>query len=114
MAAPPPPLPVAGLVDDDPVDPGAQRRVPAERVNGAEDPQKHFLRQVESFVVVVEQVERQLVNHALVLAHEFGAGIFVARGATLNQGRFPATDVAPGYGSCGLHGELTTHSSTAP
>ena len=57
----------------------------AERVDGPEHAQEDFLRQVEGFVVVVEEVERQLVHHALVLADELGAGILVARRAALDQ-----------------------------
>ena len=57
----------------------------AEAVNGSEDAQKDFLRQVERFVVVAEQVQRELVDHPLVLADQLGAGVFVARGAALNQ-----------------------------
>ena len=86
----------------------------AEDVDGAEHAQEDFLRQVERFVVVVEEVQRQLIDHPLVLAHQFGAGILVARGAALDQRRFPATDVGPGNGANGFHGQLSTHSSTAP
>ena len=68
VAPPPPALPVARLVDDDAVDPGAEGRLAAEAVDGAEDPQEDFLRQVERLVVVAQQVERELVDHALVLA----------------------------------------------
>ena len=114
VTPPPPALPVARLVDDDAVDPGAEAGVAAEGMDGAEHPQEHFLRQIERFVVVVEQVERELVDHPLVLADQLGAGVFVARGAALNQQSFAAADVGPGNGANGFHGQLTTHSSTAP
>ena len=74
-AVPPPPeaVPVAGLVHGDAVDPGAQARLAAESVDGAEDAQEDFLRQVERLVAVAEQVHRQLDDHALVIADELGA-----------------------------------------
>ncbi len=109
VAPPPPALPVARLVDDDAVDPGAERRLAAEGVNGAEDPQEDFLREVERFVVVAQQVERQLVDHALVLGDQLGAGVLVARGAALNQQRLAAADVRPGNGSNRLHGQSFRH-----
>ena len=90
---PPPPLPVSRLVDDDPVDPGAKGRVAAEGVDGAEHPQEDFLREVERLVVVAQEVQRQLVDHPLVLVDQLGAGVFVARGAALNEGGFPPPDV---------------------
>ena len=43
MPSSPPALPVPGLIDDDAVDPGAEGRLAAEGVNGAEDPQEDFL-----------------------------------------------------------------------
>ena len=109
MATPPPALPVARLVDDDAEDPGAQRGMSAEGVDGAEDPQEHFLREVERFVVVPQQVERQLVDHPLVLVDQVGARIFVVRGAALNQQRLSAADLRPGDGSNRLHGETFRH-----
>src|SRR5262249_405917 len=95
-------------------DPGAQAGMPAKGVNGAEDPQEHFLRQVQRFVVVVQQVEGELIDHPLMLADEFSAGVFVARGASLNERCLPASDVGPGNGSNGFHRQVTTHGSTAP
>lgn len=86
----------------------------AERVDGAENPQENLLREVEGFVVVVEQVERQLIDHPLVLADELGAGVFIARRATLDERGFPAADVCPGNRANGFHGELSAHSNTCP
>ena len=83
-------------------------------MDGAEDAQEDFLREVEGFVVVVEEVQRELVDHPLVFGHQLGAGVLVARGAPLNERRFPAADVGPGDGANGFHGQLSTHSSTAP
>ena len=76
----------------------------AEGVNGAEDAQEHFLRQVERLVVIAEQVERELIDHPLMLADQLGAGVFVARGAALNQRGFSAPDLRPGNGGNWLHG----------
>ncbi len=66
-AAPAPPaLTIARLVDGDPVNPGPERRLTAERVNGAEDPQEHFLRQVEGLVTIAQQVQGELKHHPFV------------------------------------------------
>ena len=55
MAPPPEAVAVARLVDGDPVDPGAQARLAAEAVDGAEDAQEDFLRQVERFVAIASR-----------------------------------------------------------
>ena len=78
----------------------------------AEDAQEHFLRQVERFVVVGEQVERQLVDHALVLAHELRAGVLVAAAHRWISSRLAAADFRPGDGSNGLHGQSFRHLTT--
>src|SRR5262245_47122898 len=54
MPAPPPPQPVARLVDDDAVNPGLEAGLTAKSIERAEDPEEDFLRQVERFVVVAE------------------------------------------------------------
>ena len=95
VATPPEPVPVARLVDGDPVDPGTEARLAAESVNGAEDAEEHFLRQVQRFVVIAEQVHGELHDHPLVLGHELRAGRFLADGATLDERRLAAADVAP-------------------
>ena len=66
MAPPPPALPVPRLIDDDPVDPGSQGGLAAEAGERPEDAEEDLLRQVEGFVAVPEQVERQGEDHALV------------------------------------------------
>ena len=109
MAPSPPALPVAGLIDDDAVDPGAEGGLAAEAVDGAEDPEEHFLREVQGFVVIAQQVQRQLVDHALMLAHELRAGVFVARGAALNQAGFTPVDIRPSDGSKRFHRETLCH-----
>src|SRR5687768_4902970 len=62
MTASPPALAVARLVDDDTIDPGSESGVPAEGMDGAEDAEGDFLRQVERLVVVAQQVQGQLVG----------------------------------------------------
>ena len=90
MTASPPPLPVPHLIDDDAVDPGAEGGLAAETRNGPEDAQKNFLRQVERFVAIAQQVQRLRVDHPLVGGYQLGARGFVARGATLDERRFAA------------------------
>ena len=106
VAPPPEAVPVARLVDGDAVDPGAEARLAAEPVDGAEDAQEDFLRQVERFVAIAEQVHRQLDDHALVLGDELGAGRFVAGGAALDERRLAAADVRPTGDPRLLHGEF--------
>ena len=67
------------------------------------DAEKDFLREVEGFVVVAEQVQRELIDHPLVLGDELGAGVFVAGGTALDEGGFPAPDVRPCDGGNWLH-----------
>ena len=43
VTPPPPALAIARLIDDDPVDPGAEGRLAAERRERPEDPQEYFL-----------------------------------------------------------------------
>ena len=112
VPAPPPALPIPCLIDDDPVDPGSQRRLAAEGVDGAEDPEEDFLGEIEGFVVVAQQVEGQLVDHALVLVHELGTGILVANRAALNERSLPAADVGPSDGSKRLHRKTLCHLTT--
>jgi hypothetical protein len=53
--------------------------------------------------VVAQQIQRQLVDHTLMLAHELCAGIFVAGGTALNQAGFTPVDISPCDGSKRLH-----------
>lgn len=71
---PPPPLAVTRLVDDDAIDPGLQCGLAAEVVNGAEYAEEDFLREVEGFVAVTQQVQGELVDHPFMARDEFGAG----------------------------------------
>src|SRR5206468_12716671 len=95
MAAPPEAMLVARLVDGDPVDPGAERRLSAEAMNGPEHAKEDFLGEVERFVPIAEEIHRKLDDHALVLADQIGARRLVARDAALHEGGFAAVDVGP-------------------
>src|SRR5262249_19482080 len=103
VAPPPEAVPVARLIDRDAVDPGAQARVTAEAVQRAENFEEHFLREVQGFVAVAEEVDRELYHHALMLGHELGAGGFVAVDTLLNERRFAAADVGPPNNTGLLH-----------
>ena len=83
VAPPPPALPVARLVDDDAIDPGAEGRLAPEARQGPEDPEEDLLGQVQRFVAVPQQVQGQRENHALVLGDELGARRLVPRRAAL-------------------------------
>ena len=78
VAPPPEAVAVARLVDGDAVDPGAEARLAAEAMDGAEDAEEDFLREVERLVAVAQQVDRQLDDHALVLGDQLGTGRLVA------------------------------------
>ena len=97
---------VARLVDGNAIDPGPQARLAAEAMDGAEDAEEDFLREVERFVAVAEQVHRQLDDHPLVLGHQLGAGGLVAGGAPLHERRFATADVRPTDDARLLHREL--------
>src|SRR5688572_20041922 len=113
MPPPPPALPVPGLIDDDPVDPGPQRGLAPKAVDGAEDPEEDFLGKVEGLVMVAEEVQRQLIDHALVLSDELRAGILIADGTALNQAGLATVDVGPCNGSKRLHGKTLCHLTPA-
>jgi len=65
MAAPPPALAVAGLINDDAVDPGLEGRLASEVANGAEHTEEDFLGQIQGFVAVTEQVQGQKIDSVL-------------------------------------------------
>ena len=94
-AVPPAPeaMAVARLVYGDAIDPGSQARLAAEAMDGTEDTEENFLGEIERFVAVAEQVQRELEDHALMLADEIGAGGFVARGAALDEHGLAAADL---------------------
>ena len=96
-AMPPAPeaMAVARLVHRDAIDPGAQARLSAEAVDGAEDAEEDVLGQVERLVAIAEQVDRELHHHALVLGDQIGARRLVAGRAALHERRFAAANVQP-------------------
>ncbi len=107
-AVPPAPEPVTvpRLVQRDAVDPGAEARLAAESVDGAEDPKEDVLREVERFVAVAEEVDRKLHDHPLVFGDQLGAGEFVASGTALHERRFAAADARPAGNPLLLHREF--------
>ena len=103
MTAPPPPLTVPGLIDDDAIDPGAEGGLPAETGQRPEDAQEYFLRKVQRFVGVSQQVQCQRVDHPLVRVDEVGAGGFVTGRAAFDEGGFRRVDVGPTDSASVLH-----------
>jgi len=72
-------------------------------VNGAEDAKEDFLGEVEGFVAVAKQVDRELHDHALVFGNQVSAGGLVAVRASLHERRLPTIDVQPADGARLLH-----------
>ena len=103
MPPPPPPLPVPRLIDDDAVDPGPEGGLAPEAVYRAKDAEENFLRQIEGFVVVAQEIQRQLVDHPLMFGDQFRAGVLVASRAALNQRRLAPADLGPRNGWNRLH-----------
>jgi hypothetical protein len=106
VAASPEAVSVARLIDRNAVNPGAQARLTAEAVNGTEDAQKDFLREVERFVPIAQQVHGELNDHALVVGNELCARGFLAGCTALHQCRLAAADVRPTGNSRLLHREF--------
>ena len=106
VAAPPEAMPVASLIDGDPVNPGPKARLAPEPVNDGEDAHEHFLRKIQRLFAIAEQVGRQLDDHALVFSHQFRAGRFVARCTALHERRFAAADVQPTADARLLHRKI--------
>ena len=75
-------------------------------MNGAEDAQEDFLREVEGFVAVAEQVDRQLHDHPLVVGDQLCTGVFVARCTPLHQRRFANADARPTRDAVLFHKEI--------
>ncbi len=57
----------------------------AELAEGAEDTQKDFLREVQGFLRVPQQMQGELIHHALVIGDQPGAGFFIAGRTLLDQ-----------------------------
>src|SRR5688572_17417306 len=95
VTPPPPSLPVTGLVDADAVNPSLESRLAAEIVNGAKDAEEDFLREVEGFVAVAEEVQGELEHHPFVAGHELSAGGRLTGGAAFDQRRLAVSDLYP-------------------
>src|SRR5262249_46124418 len=106
MTPPPEAMAVPSLIQGDAIDPGPQARLTAEAMDGAEDAKEYFLREIERFVAVAEQVDRQLNDHPLMLSHQFRAGRFVPGCTALHKRRFAAADVRPTRNPRLLHREF--------
>jgi hypothetical protein len=59
--------------------------LPAELTERTEYFEEHFLGQVQRFLVVTEQVQRQLVDHSLVVRHQPRTGLFFRGDTPLDQ-----------------------------
>ena len=97
---------ITGLVDRDPVNPGAQGGLSAKAGDRPKDAKEDFLGEVEGFVAIAQQVHRELDHHPLVFADEFGAGQFVAGGTALHKRRLTAADIRPTSNPRLLHREF--------
>jgi hypothetical protein len=62
-------------------------------MNGPEDAEEDFLREIERFVALAKQVHRQLDDHSLMFADQVRARGLVARGTPLHEGGLTAVDV---------------------
>ena len=105
----PPALAVADLIDDDAEDPGAKRRLAAEAMKSAEDPEEHFLRQVERLFAIAKQVRGEAQHEPVVFADQRRVRDFVARQAPLDQRGFAAGRFRPRKGFGRLDGEISCH-----
>jgi len=77
VAPAPESMAITGLVDRDPVNPGAQGGLPAEAGDSAKNAKEDFLGEVERFVAVAKKVDGQLNDHSLVLGYELREGHFI-------------------------------------
>ena len=91
-AAPPPALTVPHLVDDDPVNPGAQRGLPAEARERPKDAQEDLLRHVERLVAVAQKVQGEVEDGPLMRRHQVGTRRLIACDAPLDERGFAAID----------------------
>jgi hypothetical protein len=75
-------------------------------MDGPEDAQEDFLREVERFVAVAQQMQGQLIDHPLVLFDQLRAGELVASRAALDERRFLARNIRPADNSGLFHEEV--------
>ena len=95
VPAAPPSLPITCVIDGNAVDPSLDRRLAAEAADGSEDTEEDFLGEIEGFVPITQQMQGQLIDHALVSGNQFGTGSRFTRGATLDQLSLATADVGP-------------------
>jgi hypothetical protein len=84
---------VASLIHRNPVNPGAERRLAAERVDGAENTKEDFLGKVERFVAIAEQVHGEMHDHPLVFGDQLAECPLVAARTALDQGGLAAAQL---------------------
>lgn len=72
-------------------------------MNGSEDPEEHFLGQIQGFVPIAKQVDGELDDHALVFGDEVRAGGFVAGCTPLHERRLSPANPRPSDGPRLLH-----------
>ena len=106
---PPPALAVPGLIHDDAEDPGTAGGLTAEAMDSTEDPQKDLLRDVEGFLAIAEQIERELKHHPLVLGDELGTRLVVAGSAALDERCFPPAQLRPGFYAYRFEHQVLAH-----
>jgi hypothetical protein len=104
-AVPPEPeaMPVARLIDGDTVDPGPERGLSAEAMNGPEDAEEHLLSEIQRFLTIAKEVRGQLEDDPLVLRHELFRRPLVAGRAALNERGLGIRDFRPSDDPCLLH-----------
>ena len=84
-------------------------------MQGAEHPQKDFLRQVERLFAISQQVGGEPEHQAMVLENEGGMGGVVARQAPLDERSFAAGDLGrPPDGSGRLSGKISCQVGPSP
>ena len=71
--------------------------------DGAKDPEKDLLGELESLVVVPEQLKPERVDHALVLIHEVTARLLIAQAAPLRERLVGFFELRPSDGPSWLH-----------
>src|SRR5574341_2419380 len=105
----PPTLPIPRLIYGNAVNPRPQRGLTTEAMQRSKDSQEDFLRQIEGFVAISEQMAGQPEYHAMVLRNKECTCILVARDTALHEQAFTPRNFSPA-GSAGLfHREFPSH-----
>ncbi len=100
-----PPAPIASTVDDDPIDPGPQRRPTLKATDRPKNAEKHLLGQIEGFIVASQKLIAEGVDHLLVGIDQLSARGLVAIRALPGQSDIavPGGNVRPPDRSRLLH-----------